>query len=348
MRLIWLLPSVISSLVFALSTGHPSYLLLAATSVLATLAVMGLSARKSRLVESPPEQVRLVSVEDRWFFDGVELTKPRLLLNRALRRRVLEDLRVRSRLPDFMSLEEGLARAPTELPRLGVSIEDVELGEHPEPVELPWTQNPHTLIVGPTGSGKSMLLLRLLADCQAMPGIRSWVFDFKHGEFEALTVRSALGDAAGDTRIASSADPRAIAQLWQELFDALDWSGLRPNLVRTATEVVIIDEIGAALEQPDSRERILKLAGQGRSAGVRMICAGQSTSGIPRVLLANLINRVIVGQVDQADALVLSSRSESLAASKVRKTEAAIHTLDGWLVGRLLNKQKEFLFPIKT
>jgi hypothetical protein len=348
MRLIWLLPTVVSSLVFALSTGHPSYLLLAAASVLATVAVIGLNARKSKLGQATPEQVRLVSVDNQWFFDGVELTKSRLLLNRALRKRVLEDLRGRSRMPDSKVLLEGLARAPTDLPRLGVSIDDVELGESPEPVELPWAENPHTLIVGPTGSGKSMLLLRLLADCQGIPGVRSWVLDFKHGEFEALTVLAAMGGAAGNTRIASSADSQAIAHLWQELFEALDWAGRRPNLIQRATEVVIIDEIGAALEQPDSRERILKLASQGRSAGVRLICAGQSTAGIPRALLANLTNRILVGQVDQADALVLSSRSESLGSSRDRHSAPKMPTPNGWLSGRLLNKQKEFLFPIKT
>lgn len=340
MRYIWLIPSLASTLVFALTTGHPSYLLFAGTSVLFALMMARSSSRKGEVSAS---DVRLTQIAGQWYLGSEAITKARLYLRPSFRRRLLLQLRARTRVPDFHRAATVLARQPDRQPRLGLAVDQVDALGQSNLVELPWFDNPHTLIVGPTGSGKTVLLLRILQDCLRISGVRVWFFDFKNSELDAL---AELKSEKGPRLVAcSSSDGEKLAHSWQELLQCLNWNGVRPNRPAIVSEVVIVDELAAALERPEYRERILELAGQGRSAGVRLLCASQSASGLPRALLANLMNRIVVGQPDQAELLMLSSRSESFSATKLVARESSPDHEPRWLRGRLLNPGRDFVFP---
>ena len=343
MRYIWLLPSVVSSLVFALTTGHPSYLLFAGTSVLIALVGAGAGRRKLRVAAV---DTRLTQLGGRWYLGAEAITRTRLLLHPGFRRQLLLQLRDRTRAPDFEVAASVFASAPDRQPRLGLATDRVEALGQTTLVELPWFDDPHTLIVGPTGSGKTVLLLRILQDCLRISNLRVWFFDFKNSPMEALAELEI--EHPSQLVACSSADAAKLSQTWAELFQGLNWQGARPNRPDAVCDLVIVDELAAALEQPETRNSILQLAGQGRSAGVRLVCASQSTSGIPRSLLANLMNRIVVGQLDQAELLMLSSRSDSLHASKWSARNEVWAAEFGWLSGRLLKGGQDFAYPRKT
>ena len=341
MRLIWLLPSVISGLVFALATGHPTYLLFSGTSVAAAALVALLTSRKR---SAQTGDTQLIKVDGRWFLAAEPVTRMRLLFKPALRRSLLEQLRVRSRAPDWGEASAAFDGPPHDQPRLGISISVTELRPSVLAVELPWRENPHALVIGPTGSGKTVLLRRIVDDCLRLPGVRVWFFDFKNGGADSLSKLAPTHRLS----FASTSESTGLSRLWEELMAQLNWSGARPNRPQQVSDVVVVDELAVALEHPESRERILQLASQGRSAGVRLICASQSTAGVPRALMANLMNRIVVGQPDQADLLVLLSRTESLGHREPPPKPPEFGESGRWLSGRLFPAGQDFVFPLKT
>lgn len=344
MRIIWLLPSLISSLVFAISTGHASYLLFAVSSIVigVLLAVFSRQKRSESI-----EYRELVKFDGRWYLGGDRVSRVRAFLQPGFRRELLSHLQSRTREPDWVSAASILKEPNhTESPRLGISVSDLGRTGRLKVLELPWQANPHTLVIGPTGSGKTVLLMRILADCLRIPGVRLWFFDYKSSESAALA--EAAKSAKGSLKFNASALASDFDGLWVELFAHLKWIEKRPNEHSRVSDVVIVDELAAALEHAESRGRILQLASQGRSAGVRLICASQSTAGIPRLLLANLMNRILVGEPDQAEFLMLGSRSESLKAANSRQLSQQPPRLAGWLAAKLVEPATNFVFPLKT
>ena len=343
MRFVWLLPSLISSLVFAISTGHSSYLLFAASSL--AIGVLLVFISRNKKIES--SRIReLVSIDGRWYLGSDRVTRARVAINRRFRRELLSILRARTREPDWDSAFTALGTTHAGLPRLGITLTGLGQANCFKVLELPWQSNPHTLVIGPTGSGKTVLLMRILEDCLGIPEVQVWFFDYKSSESEVLA--QAAYRAGGTLKFNSSSLASELDALWGDLFAQLHWFDKRPNLHTRVHHVVIVDELAAALEQPESRARILQLAAQGRSAGVRLICASQTTAGIPRVLLANLMNRVLVGEPDQAERLTLSSRSEAIRPENGQTGALFRASHPGWLSGKLIHPATEFFYPQKT
>jgi DNA helicase HerA-like ATPase len=93
--------------------------------------------------------------------------------------------------------------------------------------------------------------------------------------------------------------------------------------------VLVIEELGAALAQRPTAELIQSLAAQGRSKGLRIIATNQSVSGLPRGLLVNLGNRVVLQGTDDAERLLLGgtsidrNRGQNQASAQEFRTGAA-------------------------
>jgi hypothetical protein len=64
--------------------------------------------------------------------------------------------------------------------------------------------------------------------------------------------------------------------------------------------------------------------------------------------MANLMNRIVVGQPDQADLLVLLSRTESLGHREPPPKPPEFGESGRWLSGRLFPAGQDFVFPLKT
>lgn len=200
---------------------------------------------------------------------------------------------------------EGL-ESPPRL-RLGVAASGI--------VDLDWDARPHALLIGPTGSGKSALLSGLLADLAAMQvasgDLQVWFADYKDGQTIAANRLSCRNFVCAGSDYAS---------LWRSLTGELD----RAETTLAARRILIIEELAAALADRTTSELISQLAAQGRSKGLRIIATNQSVSGLPRALLVNLGNRILLDGTDQADWLLVggvrapkSSANESDASCGV-------------------------------
>jgi energy-coupling factor transporter ATP-binding protein EcfA2 len=209
------------------------------------------------------------------------------------------------------------------------------------PLELDWSRSPHTLIVGPTGSGKSALLSRLLHQLVA-EAVDVWFFDYKAGETIAENPELC---AAFET--ASSSDQAALRDQWQRLFARVD---SLPS-TKTARLVIVIEELGAAMLDRDAATAITHLAAQGRSVGIRIIATNQTASGIPRQLLVNLGNRIVLADADNSEHILLGSATGQvrlLAASQMRESNPVRSSTPGSHPGlfsaRLVNAGMDFEF----
>ena len=210
-----------------------------------------------------------------------------------------------------------------------------------KPLLLDWSRSPHTLIVGPTGSGKSALLARLLSQLAA-DSFEVWLFDYKAGEL--ISDNSAV---CARFRCADSSDAAGLALGWAELMKRVD----RLSAERVPRVVVIIEELAAALADRSTAEVISRLAAQGRSVGVRIIVTNQTATGVPRQLLVNLGNRIVLAGADLSERILLSTSSDvpsAAAASQVplisRTSTPGAQERDGIFLARLVSAGIDFRF----
>ena len=293
MSIYWLLPGVVIALVMAVSTGYWPLLAIAALTLIAGLAARGQAALRQPL--GAPE---LVLEGCRLWLDRRRLPRRICLWGRGRTVRVIAALNAQLPVAPMRALEECYALRPRGVLRLG-------LGER-GPLDLDLTTHPHTLIVGPTGSGKSVLLARLLhqISTDALPG---WIFDYKGGETLAENASLCAGFECG-----LSEDGRVSGERWQALLATVR---SRPPSRETQL-IVVVEELGAALSDPVALPALLELAAQGRSRGVRLLATNQSSGGIPRQLLVNLGNRILLAGADSGEALLLGAPAGAAVSAK--------------------------------
>jgi S-DNA-T family DNA segregation ATPase FtsK/SpoIIIE len=174
-------------------------------------------------------------------------------------------------------------------------------------------QGPHTLVWGKTGSGKSVLLQRLVAslcaryspDQFALVGI-----DFKGGA--TLAPLMAHPHAAGLlTDLSPSSTTRVTASLRAEIlrreqlfadYRVASWPDL-PADASCPRVLVVVDEAGVvALEAPELMAVLSDIASRGRSLGLHLVVSTQRPQHVPRNIIANCALRLCLGVTDADEA----------------------------------------------
>jgi S-DNA-T family DNA segregation ATPase FtsK/SpoIIIE len=191
----------------------------------------------------------------------------------------------------------------------------------------------HALIIGPTGSGKSELLKALLASTSsAAPDAELTLLDFKGGATFSRFVHH-----AHVKKFATDIDSHDPEDLWggiraevgrREL--ALAAKGASriedPIMFNLPRHYIFIDELAAALaESPLASAALTMVATRGRSLGVHLIAATQSTQGLPRAMLSNLRVRIALAEADPID----------LAQLNIKRPAEPAQVVAGWGTGIL-------------
>lgn len=167
------------------------------------------------------------------------------------------------------------------------------------------SQGPHLFVVGPTGSGKSRWLHRLLSTLTGSPMLL--LADYKGG-----ATLAAFGRCVTDLD-----SPEVRIEFWESALNLLEQREryLKAHRVSSVEDVglervvLVLDELGHALRLDRKAHEVLcAVAARGRSLGVHLVCANQSVAGVPRELLVNLGLRVVLAGADEVDALQLGAK----------------------------------------
>lgn len=207
----------------------------------------------------------------------------------------------------------------------------------------------HCLVVGPTGSGKSELLKLLLGQViKTRPEAQLTLIDFKGGA--TFNRYRTLGQVK---KIASDIDGHDPEQFWQSIQAEVS----RRELALAAMGVsrieelaamgrpmprhyIFIDELVAALaESPRAAISLNAVAARGRSLGIHLVVATQTTQGVPRNLLTNLRARIALAEADPIE----------LAQLNLKRPPEPQQAPSGWFSGIAQTPGKTssyFYFPI--
>lgn len=175
------------------------------------------------------------------------------------------------------------------------------------------TQNPHLLISGTTGSGKSILLHNIIANLFNYNNVDLYLVDPKKIEF------SAYEEKLNRTRTVYTYE--GALQLLNELLEVMEMRYERMRLGNTQMKpiVVIIDEFADLILQ-DKEEQfftvLCRLAQKSRAAKIHIILATQrpSVNIINGVIKANFPARIACRVASHVDSKVIldSSGAENL------------------------------------
>ena len=324
MRFLILLPTLVMGLVVALSTGYWQALGYA----LVGLVVQGsLALKPNREAATESSQVQVFA--GAYFVDGRRLSRLLRFWTKLERRLVFEFL-TRGEPSDQAFQSASVSGASARLPVLGFTKKDLEL----EPLFLDWSARAHTLIVGPTGSGKSALIAKLLDEFHRLGESaevleRIVLIDLKDSHTANRTSKTleklaALPEASvivvPEVTESQTDASVAAAALLARVSDSLHHDA-EPAEVR---QLVIIEELSSLLANSSTVLLLQELLAKGRTAGVRLVVTNQTASGIPRSLLVNLQNRILLAEADETERVLLgasnpSNRPLKAAASQVHR-----------------------------
>jgi DNA segregation ATPase FtsK/SpoIIIE-like protein len=152
-------------------------------------------------------------------------------------------------------------------------------------------KNPHALLIGQTGAGKSQLLRRIIAGFDS----DIWIVDFKGGaDFQGISASEMFLEADVE---------RATAAISLEL-QSRGKCPAEPLLL-------VVDELSEALRHPRLAAAIELVAAKGRSLGIHFVGASQTMTGIPRSLWVNCHCRFAL-RADSVDRSVLGMPPKAL------------------------------------
>lgn len=207
----------------------------------------------------------------------------------------------------------------------------------------------HCLIIGPTGSGKSELLKILLGQViNSNTQAELTLIDFKGG---ATFNRYATN--AQVKNIASDIDGHDPEQFWQSIQAEvgrreLSLAAMGVSRIEELTSLgkpmprhyIFIDELVAALaESPRASGALTSVAARGRSLGIHLVVATQTTQGIPRSMLTNLRAKIALAEADPIE----------LAQLNLKRPAEQLQVPAGWGSGIVQGPgkpSKYFYFPI--
>lgn len=202
----------------------------------------------------------------------------------------------------------------TEVLKVGIDYDGVPVALKPM----------HTLVIGPTGSGKTEFLRNLI---ESWPH-RVMAIDFKGG----LGFSKAFGIERLVTNHSDDLD-EFILEVQQELDDRelklANSEALRPV-------ILLVDEFSTVVRQSQGAAQLVEnIASKGRALEFYLVAASQTLSGVSRTVLANSLQRVGLGLIDQVDAM-------QMGLSKHRRSEFG----PGWSVAQLSEGNRYFNFPL--
>lgn len=306
-------------------------LVFAVIQALVQLTTRKVQARSHSAAKVSSEAVRIRGT--RFTFQGRRLPRLLFLWNPRVRHAVVEHIRKLASGPRQKQLADCYANRSRGELLLGLANDKA--------IALDLSRSPHTLIVGPTGSGKSALLSRLLAQLSS-DAVEVWFFDYKSGE----TIAENL-ELCGRFTCADNLDGDAIKRQWHSLLSRTKELPATKDL----RLVVVVEELAAALLDRDASETITMLAAQGRSVGLRMIATNQTSSGIPRQLLVNLGNRVVMAAADNSERILLggfggapATGSQSFKGATATQGSGASATKPGVFGAHLTSAAIDFEF----
>lgn len=341
MQLIWLFPS----LGFSLYLGFVLEQWAAAIFSLSTFALFAIvMIAKNRQVPASDEApihfgIKRVAIGNR------KLSRFPMLWISGQRERVWREvIREVSLVKSARLLTELQARKfKFEIPVLGgLSFCAGFVGGEPRYEDLV-SCGPHALVVGATGSGKSQYLKLFLTSIQSSyqsNPIGWFLIDFKGG---ATLQQFANGDnCLGFATDLNGQLGDVLDQIVQVMTEREELLAQNPT-AKLGKLLVVVDELGPALLVGNALTKFDAIAARGRSLGIHLVAAHQSTSGIPRTLLVNFGMRVALGRVDVVDAAQLGF---AVVRANVESTAAAAHS--ELLSGRVLTAkdQYECVFPV--
>ena len=310
MQLLWFLPSIAYGVMLAVTSGN--YLLLVST-LLSALLMLLVRWRISRQPKLGPEtQLRILG--QRIWLDDYRLPRGSAFWSREQFDFVYERLGNKTnQTKDIASMFiSGKHKTSKELSAV-IGFDTKEL------ITISLADDgPHSIIVGPTGSGKTELLKTLVRGMiQSTSDIELVLIDFKGG--------SGLGGFENPRyKLVTDQDLPAAVEAFDFLKRELQLREVENSLQPL---VIVIDELAHLLSEVRSAEAILSsIAARGRSARMHLLLSNQNLVGIPRALLSNLRLRVLVGQPDPVDAALLGQAAKQLPAPEVgyRLTQAQI------------------------
>jgi hypothetical protein len=282
MPLLYFLPSLGYAVFLSLNSGNPTLLFLVAGSALAMQLGRGLaSIRADGDLEFLGNRVRI---------GGRLLPRAPWLWPPPVRDRIYLAVCVR----DTNPLE-----AYERERKLGGLLLGVDSSGNPLRLELA-DHRAHLLVIGPTGSGKTILLRQLAAGWSGS----CWVVDYKGGMGFA-------GHPAAQSLVTNLSENRT--EFWVELnrlLDRREAGEVGPRLL------IVVDELGAVLQERDAALSLERVVTKGRSLGVHLMAANQTLSGVSRNILTNCQLRIGVGNVDTVDRAQLGQAKSCPTGSR--------------------------------
>ena len=185
-------------------------------------------------------------------------------------------------------------------------------------------QSMHTLIIGPTGSGKTEFLRNLV---ESWPH-RILAVDFKGG----LGFSKAFGI---ETLVTNHSDQLSdfIEQTNAELVQRERMLSEGKTLTPT---MLLVDEFASVVkESPQAAQLFENVASKGRALEFYLFVASQTLSGVSRTVLANCLQRVGLGNIDQVDAMQMGLNKQKRPAFG-----------PGWSNAQLAEGNLYFSFPL--
>ena len=282
-RLRFAAPQLLIAVVIALTTGHLWVLLLPLFTVLALIF------QTVKRIEE--EDLRELS--GRIWLGNRRLGRFPWLWQSAVRERVLLTA---LRPPDSQlgaDFEHELLR------KLSPALVGISPQGHPVRLDS-LEQFGHAIIIGATGSGKTALLRLLICqlDCEY------WLADYKGGVglAEFTNCRLFTTNLANDRNQFWVAAGVELARREQ----------LAAKSIALDKMFLVIDELAAAIAEPDAQRTINSIARKGRGLSMHLVAATQNLSGIPRAIWTNMQTRILLSPADASDALQIGVDSKLL------------------------------------